>query len=127
MWNNICWVVVVAIGEQRLSAGPGGGRHLRGVAYRMLGSLGDAEDAVQETWLRLSRSGAEGVGNFGGWLTTVIARACALTCCARDDCGGRNRSLTTCRNPPPAAGLTPKRKSNWPTRSGSRYSWFLKL
>ena len=48
--------------------------HLRGVAYRMLGSLSEAEDAVQETWLRLSRSGARGVENLGGWLTTVVAR-----------------------------------------------------
>src|SRR6185295_6192386 len=48
--------------------------HLRGVAFRMLGSLSEAEDAVQETWLRLSRSGARGVENLGGWLTTVVAR-----------------------------------------------------
>ncbi|HEX8713532.1 MAG TPA: sigma-70 family RNA polymerase sigma factor [Terracidiphilus sp.] len=50
--------------------------HMRGVAYRILGSAGDADDAVQETWLRLSRSGAEGVENLGGWLTTVVARVC---------------------------------------------------
>lgn len=50
--------------------------HLRGVAYRMLGSLTEAEDAVQETWLRLSRSRADGVENLGGWLTTVVARVC---------------------------------------------------
>jgi RNA polymerase sigma-70 factor (ECF subfamily) len=48
--------------------------HLRGVAYRMLGSLSEADDAVQETWLRLSRSGAQGVENLRGWLTTVVAR-----------------------------------------------------
>jgi len=48
--------------------------HLRGVAYRMLGSLSEADDAVQETWLRLSRSGASGVDNLRGWLTTVVAR-----------------------------------------------------
>lgn len=53
--------------------------HLRGVAYRMLGSLSEADDAVQETWLRLSRSGAEGVDNLGGWLTTVVARVCLDT------------------------------------------------
>jgi len=48
--------------------------HLRGVAYRMLGSLSEAEDAVQESWLRLSRSDPSEVENLGGWLTTVVAR-----------------------------------------------------
>ncbi len=50
--------------------------YLRGVAYRMLGSLSEADDAVQETWLRLSRSDTSGVENLGGWLTTVVARVC---------------------------------------------------
>jgi RNA polymerase sigma-70 factor (ECF subfamily) len=50
--------------------------HLRAVAYRMLGSLTEADDAVQDAWLRLSRSGAEDVENLGGWLTTVVARLC---------------------------------------------------
>ncbi len=50
--------------------------HLRAVAYRMLGSLDEADDAVQETWLRLSRSDASDVGNLGGWLTTIVARVC---------------------------------------------------
>src|ERR1700730_7373626 len=50
--------------------------HLRAVAYRMLGSLSDADDALQETWLRFSRSGATGVENLGGWLTTIAARVC---------------------------------------------------
>lgn len=49
---------------------------LRAVAYRMLGSLSEADDAVQEGWLRLSRSGASEVENLGGWLTTVVARVC---------------------------------------------------
>jgi RNA polymerase sigma-70 factor (ECF subfamily) len=48
--------------------------HLRAVAYRMLGSQSDAEDAVQETWLRLSRSDSSEVANLGGWLTTIVAR-----------------------------------------------------
>lgn len=50
--------------------------HLRSVAYRMLGSPGEAEDAVQEAWLRLSRSGTGQVENLGGWMTTVVARVC---------------------------------------------------
>src|SRR5215207_4775148 len=48
--------------------------HLRAVAYRMLGSLSEADDAVQEAWLRLDRSDTSGVENLGGWLTTVVAR-----------------------------------------------------
>jgi RNA polymerase sigma-70 factor (ECF subfamily) len=48
--------------------------HLRAVAYRMLGSLADADDAVQDTWLRLSRAGTDDVENLGGWLTTIVAR-----------------------------------------------------
>jgi RNA polymerase sigma factor (sigma-70 family) len=50
--------------------------HLRAVAYRMLGSLSEADDAVQEAWLRLSRSDTSEVQNLGGWLTTVVARVC---------------------------------------------------
>lgn len=50
--------------------------HLRRVAYRMLGSLDDAEDAVQEAWLRLSRTETKGIESIGGWLTTVTARIC---------------------------------------------------
>ncbi|MFD9947834.1 sigma-70 family RNA polymerase sigma factor [Nonomuraea sp. NPDC059023] len=50
--------------------------HLRAVAYRMLGSLSEAEDAVQESWLRLARSDSADVGNLGGWLTTVVGRIC---------------------------------------------------
>jgi RNA polymerase sigma-70 factor, ECF subfamily len=50
--------------------------HLRAVAYRMLGSLSEVDDAVQEAWLRLSRADATGIDNLGGWLTTVVARVC---------------------------------------------------
>lgn len=50
--------------------------HLQAVAYRMLGSLAEADDAVQESWLRLSRADTSGVENLGGWLTTVVARIC---------------------------------------------------
>jgi RNA polymerase sigma factor (sigma-70 family) len=50
--------------------------HLRTVAYRLLGSLSEAEAAVQDAWLRLSRADTSGVANLGGWLTTVVARVC---------------------------------------------------
>jgi RNA polymerase sigma factor (sigma-70 family) len=50
--------------------------HLRAVAYRMLGSLSEVDDAVQEAWLRLSRTDASDIDNLGGWLTTVVARVC---------------------------------------------------
>ncbi len=50
--------------------------HLRAVAYRMLGSSSEADDAVQECWMRLDRSGADDVGNLRGWLTTVVGRVC---------------------------------------------------
>ena len=50
--------------------------HLRAVAYRMLGSQSEADDAVQESWLHLSRSDTSGVENMGGWLTTIVARVC---------------------------------------------------
>src|SRR5215470_9181798 len=54
-------------------------RHLQRVAYRMLGSSAEADDAVQEAWLRLSRSEVAGIDNLGGWLTTVVARVCLDT------------------------------------------------
>src|SRR6267154_2207636 len=50
--------------------------HVRAVAYRMLGSVNEAEDAVQEAWIRLSRTDVSGVDNLRGWLTTVVARVC---------------------------------------------------
>src|SRR5258706_10350497 len=49
---------------------------LRAVAYRMLGSLTEADDAVQEAWLRLSRADTSGVDNLSAWLTTVVGRVC---------------------------------------------------
>ncbi|HEX7094296.1 MAG TPA: sigma-70 family RNA polymerase sigma factor [Acidimicrobiales bacterium] len=50
--------------------------HLRAVAFRMLGSVHDADDAVQEAWLRFRRADTDGIENLGGWLTTVVARVC---------------------------------------------------
>src|SRR5689334_3791360 len=50
--------------------------HLHSVAYRMLGSAAEAEDAVQDAWLRVSRAGADGVDNLDGWMTTIVGRVC---------------------------------------------------
>ncbi|MEU7065371.1 RNA polymerase sigma factor SigJ [Streptomyces sp. NPDC053429] len=71
--------------------------HLKAVAYRMLGSLGEAEDAVQEAWLRLGRSDAGAVENLGGWLTTVVSRLCLDTL----------RSRATRREDPLETGFMP--------------------
>lgn len=74
---------------------------LRAVAYRMLGSAGEAEDAVQETWLRLSRTGGDEVENLGGWLTTVLARVCLDALRARRS---RREDPLEAQGPEPAAG-----------------------
>src|ERR671933_1866642 len=58
--------------------------HLRAVAHRMLGSSSEADDALQEAWLRLSRSDASEVENLGGWLTTVVGRICLNMLRARE-------------------------------------------
>ena len=68
---------------------------LRAVAYRMLGSPGDADDAVQEAWFRFSRSDTAGVENLGGWLTTVVGRV-RLKCCALAARGARSPWACTC-------------------------------
>src|SRR5690349_11324136 len=57
---------------------------LRAVAYRMLGSISEADDAVQEAWLRLARSDADEIENLGGWLTTVVARVSLNTLRSRN-------------------------------------------
>jgi RNA polymerase sigma factor (sigma-70 family) len=62
--------------EQLASQFEANRQRLHSVAYRMLGSLTDAEDAVQETWIRLSRSDPQSIDNLGGWLTTVLSRVC---------------------------------------------------
>ncbi len=76
--------------------------HLRAVAYRMLGATAEADDAVQEAWLRLSRSGGEGIENLGGWLTTVVARVCLDTLRSRQ--AKREESLDDDQAPLPIAG-----------------------
>ena len=68
--------------------------HLRAVAYRMLGSRSEADDAVQEAWLRLSRSDADEIENLGGWLTTVVARVCLNM--LRSRAARREEPLETC-------------------------------
>ena len=82
-------------------------RHLRGVAYRMLGSVGEADDAVQEAWLRLSRSDASAIENLGGWLTTVVARVCLDM--LRSRTSRREESLSAqASDPPPASAVSKK-------------------
>lgn len=86
--------------------------HLRAVAYRMLGSLSEADDAVQETWLRLSRSETNEVENLGGWLTTVIARVCLDVLRSRK--AHREDSLEAKPEEPPAmsgAGSDPEQEA----------------
>ncbi len=76
--------------------------HLQAVAYRMLGSTAEAEDAVQEAWLRMSRAGAEGVDNLGGWMTTIVGRVCLDMLRARR--ARREESLDVQQPGPAAAG-----------------------
>lgn len=74
---------------------------LKSVAYRMLGSRAEAEDAVQEVWLRLARADADGIDNVGGWLTTVVARLCLGMLRARKAeriLSTTSRSAPGCRN-----------------------------
>jgi RNA polymerase sigma factor (sigma-70 family) len=95
--------------------------HLRAVAYRLLGSAAEADDAVQEAWLRLSRAGPGGVENLGGWLTTVVGRV-SLDMLRSRRSRARTPSVPSCprswRATP--AGPTPRPRCCWPTRSGRR-------
>jgi hypothetical protein len=74
--------------------------HLRAVAYRMLGSASEAEDAIQETWLKLSRSDNREVQNLSGWLTTVIARILNRTPAATRQLASRARRRVRGAEPP---------------------------
>jgi len=76
--------------------------HLRAVAYRMLGSAAEADDAVQESWFRLARADTSGVENLGGWLTTVVARVCLNMLRAR---GTRRETLLDPYVPDPIVTL----------------------
>jgi RNA polymerase sigma factor (sigma-70 family) len=75
--------------------------HLRAVAYRMLGSVNEADDAVQEAWLRLTRVDAHDIDNLGGWLTTVVARVCLDMLRSRT---ARREELTGTHAPETVAG-----------------------
>jgi RNA polymerase sigma-70 factor (ECF subfamily) len=85
---------------------------LRAVAYRMLGSLEEADDAVQDTWVRFSAAGADQVENLGGWLTTIASRVCLNTLRAR---AARPETLAGARVPDPvlspADGPTPEQEA----------------
>jgi RNA polymerase sigma factor (sigma-70 family) len=87
--------------------------HLRAVAYQMLGSLAEAEDAVQETWLRLARADVSGVENLTGWLTTVVGRICLDVLRARR--AHREEPLDLARLPDPVViavdGSDPEREA----------------
>ena len=78
--------------------------HLRAVAYRMLGSLGEVDDAVQEAWLRLSRADSAGIDNLGGWLTTVVAHVCLDILRSRKT--RREKAITPHAPEPVAAGTS---------------------
>ena len=75
--------------------------HLRGVAYRMLGSLTEADDAVQEAWIRLSRTDASEIENLRAWLTTVVGRVCLNMLRAR---GTRREASLETHLPDPIVG-----------------------
>ena len=85
---------------------------LRAVAYRMLGSLDEADDAVQEAWIRFSAAGADEVVNLGGWLTTIVSRVCLNALRAR---AARPETLAGARVPDPvlspAEGPTPEQEA----------------
>ena len=78
--------------------------HLRGVAYRMLGSLAEADDAVQDTWLRVSRAGVDDVETLRGWLTTITARVCLSMLRSRD---GRRETPLDPHVPDPVVSAGP--------------------
>src|SRR3954469_24583770 len=76
-------------------------RRLQAVAYRLLGSASEADDAVQEAWIRVSRSDTSEVENLGGWLTTVVSRVCLTMLQSRRT--RREDTLDEGRRPPPDA------------------------
>lgn len=97
---------------------------LRAVAYRMLGSAAESDDAVHDTWLRLTRTDVGDVANLGGWLTTVVARV-SSTCCAAARPAVRIPGRHVCRGLPWATTTAsgPRSRRSSPTRSAWRCSW----
>jgi RNA polymerase sigma-70 factor, ECF subfamily len=92
---------------------------LRAVAYQTLGSASEADDAVQETWLRLSRTDPHNIDNLGGWLTTVVARVCLnMLASRRDEPVGMYLPESAVTD---ADGIDPKPKRCLPTPSVPRY------
>ena len=85
--------------------------HLRAVAYRMLGSVGEADDAVQEAWLRFSRADTGGVENLRGWLTTVVARVCLDMLRSRSARREEPLDAGAAASPARAAGPDPEREA----------------
>src|ERR671910_649155 len=101
--------------------------HLRAVAYRMLGSHSEADDAVQEAWLRLSRSDTSGIENLGGWLTTVVGRVCLNMLRSRRSRHSKpwlppsgSRSCCTTCSPCPSKRSPPSWGAPRPRRGSSR-------
>ena len=92
--------------------------HLQGVAYRMLGSAHEAEEAVQETWIRLQRADTSDVENLPGWLTTVLARVCLDLLRARTSRRESPVDFTVAgRQSRVQLDLIPRARLCWPTRS----------
>ena len=85
--------------------------HLRAVAYRMLGSLTEADDAVQEAWLRLNRSDSDSIDNLTAWLTTAVGRVCIDMLRARK-ARRENLTGTGCQNQSSAPTITTTPNSN---------------
>ena len=95
---------------------------LRALAYRMLGSLSEADDAVQDAWLRVSRAGADEVENVDAWLTTIVARVSLNLLRARNTRGERPLEDIHVPDPivDPSTAPTPSTRRCWPTLSASR-------
>src|SRR5215213_8198897 len=101
--------------------------HLRAVAYRMLGSTGEADDAVQDAWLRFSHSDTAGVQNLGGWLNAVVSRVCLAMLRSRRSRREAPLEEPEVRVPDPIVAArtasTPSRRRCSPIRSALRCSW----